>query len=302
MKVLICGLGSIAKKHIAALFNIDQKVEIYALRFSATNSETIAKVNNIYDINDVSNIEFDFAIISNPTAKHKETIERLIKYNIPLFIEKPLHYNLDMEELIEKINDKKILTYVACNLRFLEGLQHIKMQLSKHNKRINEVNVYCGSYLPAWREGDYRKQYSAIPALGGGVHIDLIHELDYIYWLWGMPLNKHTVFRNNSSLRIEAIDYANYWFDYGNFSVNVVLNYYRRDYKRTLEIVFEDDTWLFDIAKNRITSINNIIFESANGILDTYETQMRYFISLLKEDKPSFNTINDAYNTLKMAL
>lgn len=300
MNVLICGLGSIAQKHISALHNIDKNINIYALR-SSTNSTKRDDIINIYNINDV-NIKFDFAVISNPTAKHKETLEVLINYNIPLFIEKPLHYNLDISDLVEEINAKGIITYVACNLRFMDGLQYIKQQIQISNKRINEVNVYCGSYLPQWRDGDYKTQYSAIPELGGGAHIDLIHELDYIYWLWGMPQNKHSVLKSNSSLNIKTIDYANYCFEYDLFCVNVVLNYFRRDYKRTLEIIFEDETWILDIAKNQIKSANNIIFESPMRILDTYQIQMEYFISILKKDQKSFNTIDDAYNTLIMAL
>lgn len=301
MNVLICGLGSIADKHIAALHNIDENIKIYALR-SSVDSQPREDVINIYDNNKLKDLNFSFAIISNPTAKHKEALENLVQYNIPLFIEKPLHYNLDISELVEEINNKEIITYVACNLRFLGGLQFIKQKINAQEKRVNEVNVYCGSYLPQWRDGNYREQYSAIPELGGGAHIDLIHELDYIYWLWGLPKSKKSTLKHNSSLHIGAIDYANYCFDYNQFCVNVVLNYFRRDYKRTIEIVFEDDTWTLDIVKNQVRSINNIIFDSPKGILDTYETQMRYFISLLKDGKQSFNTINDAYNTLKMAL
>ena len=301
MNILIIGLGSIAQKHITALRNIDKDNQIYALR-SSTQSRPFENIIDIYDINRLENMNFDFAVISNPTAKHKETIEFLSHQNLPLFIEKPLHYSLDIEELVKEVTDKNIITYVACNLRFLDSLRYIKERLDHKDKRINEVNVYCGSYLPSWREGDYRKQYSAIPELGGGVHIDLIHELDYIYWFWGVPSAKMGYMKNSSSLEIPAIDYANYCFDYNSFCVNVVLNYYRKDCKRTLEIVFEDETWFLDLAKNQITSANDIIFSSSMTILDTYQQQMEYFISLLDKKKESFNTINDSFNTLKMAL
>ena len=94
------------------------------------------------------------------------------------------------ETLVKRINQSNLLTYVACNLRFLECIQFLKERLDSQKKFVQEVNVYCGSYLPDWRPGkDYKTIYSAIKEKGGGVHLDLIHELDYIYWLFGKPLN-----------------------------------------------------------------------------------------------------------------
>ena len=51
MKVLIVGLGSIAKKHIAALFSINKDVKVYALR-SNSNKNNVDGVANIYDLSD----------------------------------------------------------------------------------------------------------------------------------------------------------------------------------------------------------------------------------------------------------
>ena len=47
MKVLIVGLGSIAKKHITALKSIDPTIEIYALR-SSKYAETFDNISNLY--------------------------------------------------------------------------------------------------------------------------------------------------------------------------------------------------------------------------------------------------------------
>jgi predicted dehydrogenase len=171
------------------------------------------------------------------------------------------------------------------------------------SKRLNEVNVYCGSYLPDWRPNiDFRKTYSAIPELGGGVHIDLIHELDYLYWLFGMPKGVKRNFRSQSSLSILSFDYANYLLDYNGFCANVVLNYFRREPKRNLELVFDDETWNIDLLKNQITCNHQTIFSSEQRIADTYPLQMEYFIDSIKEKESTFNTISDAYNVLKICL
>lgn len=303
MKILIIGLGSIGEKHVIAIKSILPHAEIFALR-SEKNAKKHPGVTNIYNLDEIESIAVDFAIIANPTSEHKRTIEQLTKYDFPLFIEKPIYSSLDIEDMINSINRRGISTYVACNLRFLDCLKFIKTQMPQLlKKRLNEVNVYCGSYLPDWRPNvDFRKTYSALEELGGGVHIDLIHELDYIYWLFGIPKEVKRYFRSQSSLSVSSFDYANYVLDYNGFCASVVLNYYRRDPKRSLELVFDDETWNIDLLKNQITCNNQTIFSSEQRITDTNQIQMEYFINCLKRKTNTFNTISNAYDVLKICL
>ena len=302
MKVLIVVLVSIAKKHITALNSIDPTIEIFALR-SSKYAETFDNISNLYSYDEIIKDSFDFIIISNPTSEHRQSIEALYSQNIPLFIEKPLYHSLAIEDLVAKIDRNKIITYIACNLRFLDSICYVNKYIKDKREKINEVNVYCGSYLPDWRKNcDYRNNYSAIPELGGGVHIDLIHELDYLYWMFGNPQKSHRIFSSKSSLEIKANDYANYCLEYPSFNASVVLNYFRRDAKRTMEIVFEDETLLVNLLTNSVHRDNKVIYESSQRITDTYKKQMEYFIHCVNEKKATFNTIKDAYNVLKIGL
>jgi predicted dehydrogenase len=300
MKVLIIGLGSIANKHITALQNINADTQFYALR-SSENANIIDGVINVFSFLEVNTINFDFAIISNPTFAHHKTITNLIPLNIPLFIEKPLFSELDNGELVKLIHKHAVITYVACNLRFLDCLQYVKNYIV--NKKINEVNIYCGSYLPDWRPGrDYKTTYSANKDQGGGVHIDLIHEIDYAYWLFGNPTEVSKVFSSKSSLEINAFDYANYTLGYSDFNTSIILNYFRRDPKRTLEIVLEEETLLVDILKNKVYRNTDIIFNSDKTIVDTYEDQLRFFIDNVVLGKSKLNSVDEAYQILEICL
>lgn len=303
MKIVIIGLGSIGKKHVKSIQAILPHAEIIALR-SGRESESITGVNDIYTFDEIAFEKIEFAIISNPTSEHLKTISKLIKYNFPFFIEKPLHSNLDVENIIDTINHKGIITYVACNLRFLDCIKYIKSKIPQlQNKKLNEVNVYCGSYLPEWRSNaDFRKAYSANADLGGGVHIDLIHEIDYLYWFFGKPVSACRYFGNQSSLSISAFDYANYLLEYDGFCANVILNYYRKDPKRSLELVFENETWEVDLLKNQVICGNEILFSSEQTISDTYFSQMQYYIHCISVKENTFNTVNNALDVLKICL
>lgn len=305
MNILIVGLGSIAQKHIKALRLLNIKCCIYALR-SNKDVDIQDGVTNIYDLDDLR-VPVFFAIISNPTHLHARFIDILAEKGIPLFIEKPpIHILTDAETILEKINTRQTITYVACNLRFHPCLKYVKDVLcSDEIKRVNEVNVYCGSYLPDWRPGkDFRATYSSDEAMGGGVHLDLFHELDYTQWIFGKPINSNCIKKNNSSLNIDACDYANYVLDYQKFAASIILNYYRRKPKRIMEILFEQDTWLVDILSNKISNDKgDIVYQVENfNITDTYVAQMSYFIDCLKSNQIPMNSLTESIEILKTCL
>lgn len=304
MNILIIGLGSIARKHITALQSLKVDSKIYALR-SNLNAVTEEGVDNIYDL-DTSTIVFDFAIISNPTNMHYEYIERLAHKGIPLFIEKPAIHSLEnADELVQLIENKKIVTYVACNLRFHPCIEFLKNKIDQQNLRINEVNVYCGSYLPDWRPGkDFRNIYSANASMGGGVHLDLFHELDYVNWLFGLPNKSRSVLRNKSSLEIDAVDYANYTLEYTAFTANIILNYYRRKPKREIEIVLDKVTWTVSLIDNTIKDDTGLLLFEAKGfkVLQTYESQLNYFMNCLENREKPMNSMRESIDVLQICL
>ena len=304
MKILIVGLGSIARKHIVALNALKIDAKIYALR-SDSNAEIEEGIENIYSLDNL-HVLFDFAIISNPTYLHSEYIKKLANKNIPLFIEKPaLHSIENADELANLIENRQIITYVACNLRFHPCLVFLKDKLDHQRSKINEVNVYCGSYLPDWRPGkNFRKIYSSNAEMGGGVHLDLFHELDYTVWLFGIPHKSNSILRNVSSLEIDAVDYANYIFQYDVFTTNIVLNYYRRKAKRTIELVFENETLNVDLIKNCITNDNGtVVFEAPNfEVKETYIYQLKYFMDCLQLNQKPMNSLKESIEILKIVL
>jgi predicted dehydrogenase len=304
MNILIIGLGSIANKHISALIKLKIDFKIYALR-SKPNALSQNGVENIYNLDNI-NVVFDFAIISNPTYLHYEYIEKLAKKGIDLFIEKPAIHSLDnYEKLIKIVNDNNIKTYVACNLRFHPCLKFLRDKINSEKLIVNEVNVYCGSYLPNWRPGtDFRKNYSAIASMGGGVHLDLFHELDYTVWLFGLPIESKSFLKNSSSLNISSVDYANYILGYHSFTSNIILNYYRSRPKREIEIVFENEIWNIDLIRNEIkTDSEEFLYRNSSyEISQTYSEQLEYFIDCLKNNKYPMNSLSESIEILKICL
>ena len=303
MNIVLIGLGSIGRKHVQAIRIVKPDAQFIALR-SQGNAEKEEGIKNIFSFSELD-VKPDFVIISNPTNLHYESILQAIELNVPLFIEKPSLSSLeDSEELLGKINQNKIITYTACNLRFHPVLQFMKNYLQNESARINEVNIYCGSYLPDWRPGrNFREIYSAKKEMGGGAHLDLIHEIDYAYWLFGSPDFHQSILRSNSSLKISSVDYANYNLLYNGFATNIVLNYYRKDAKRTLEIVLDDKTILADLRSGTIKdNEGNILFEKEFNVMNTYIDQMEYFINCIETKSTPMNSFAESLEVLKICL
>ena len=304
MNILIIGLGSIARKHIDAIRALEIDAKIYALR-SNQNAFIEDKIENIFSFEHFD-VPINFAIISNPTNLHYKYIHVLAEKEIPIFIEKPALHSLEnSDKLIQLVESNNIITYVACNLRFHPCLVFLKNYLKTEQIRINEVNVYCGSYLPDWRpDKDFRKIYSANAGMGGGVHLDLFHELDYTIWLFGFPNKSGSIKRNVSSLDIDAVDYANYSLEYSDFTANIVLNYYRNKTKRIIEIVSENKILLVDLVKNNIVDEEgSVLFEISNFVKNqTYEDQIIYFISCLRLNQQPMNSLKESIEVLKILL
>ena len=304
MNILIVGLGSIARKHIEAIRYLNYTTTIYALR-SRKNVVDEEGIINIFSLDNLDFI-FDFAIISNPTHLHFKYIQLLAGRNIPLFIEKPAVNSLENSaELISLIESKNLMTYVACNLRFHPCVLFINKYIKSIPIIINEVNVYCGSYLPDWRPGkDFRKMYSVNENMGGGVHLDLFHELDYTTWIFGHPIKSSSIKRSVSSLGINAVDYANYCLEYSNFTASIVLNYYRKKVKRTIEIVTDNQIINVDLVNNLVSDANDqLLFQSSNfDMKNTYNNQMEYFINCMKQNEKPMNSLNESIEILKIVL
>lgn len=291
--ILIIGLGSIAMKHIEVLKEINSAFSFFALR-SNPGSNIIPNVKNLYNLKDVKKRGFLFAIISSPSYRHYKDIVKLSKLNIPLFVEKPLCINLYQLNKIKKMRFSHPV-YHALNLRFHPLLNFIKKYLSDKKEKIYEINCYFGSFLPEWRDNiDYKKNYSIYKKMGGGVHLDLIHEPDYIHYLFGSPLSTDRRYRKTSHLEGDSFDAAQINMHYKNFSVNIMLNYFRKDPKRQMEIVNKDCTIRLDFLKNNVKNLttDEVLFVDHNSMRKSYKDQMINFLSSLNRNRCSFKFKN----------
>ena len=191
MNVLIVGTGSIGRRHIFHLSNLLNNPDFSIVRRSGVHDDFSKSINAniVSSLSDLSCAP-DIFIIASPSAHHFQYIHQGLDRCIPMYIEKPLvSSRADLISLQEIIKSKPELpiTQCGCNLRFLPSLQNLKSLIANgHVGRIVRASFESGQWLPDWRpDQDYRSSYSANPYEGGGVCLDLMHEVDMALWLLG---------------------------------------------------------------------------------------------------------------------
>lgn len=306
MKVCFVGIGSIAKRHIRNLYQICKKTNvdltIDALRrsngFFFEKPEFISKI--YYSADDLPD-DYDAIFVTNPTEYHADTLIQLHNHGKHFFIEKPIASLKTIDRLKDFIPRQDSVYYVACPMRYTNVIRYIKKEIKP--EKVLSVRSISSSYLPDWRPGtDYRDTYSAHRDLGGGVAIDLIHEWDYLSFLFGMPTEVKSFIGKVSNLEIDSDDFAIY---IARFSNNMIaelhLDYFGRKTIRTIELYTDEETILGDLEAGKVHYLKAGTVVDCREERDEYQQrELQHFIDAINGKTRSQNSISEALSVLKL--
>ena len=252
LKICFIGVGSIAKRHIKNFRSIcmEKGIDINIDAFRRSN-DLVDGVDNVYCNETDLPSDYDAIFITNPTDQHLEALKKFCDKGRNFFVEKPVVALPQIEEAQNIQLREGSIYYVAAPLRYNAVIQWIK-------NNVNPVDVISArsissSYLPDWRPGqDYRITYSAHRNMGGGVSIDLIHEWDYLTYLFGWPRKINCLIGKKSGLEIDSDDYAIYIAEYENMITELHLDYFGRKTIREIELFTKEETIIGDIVSNTV--------------------------------------------------
>ena len=305
MKICFIGLGSIGTRHIKNLSYLlkerNLNYSIDALRSSdvALKDELHTLITNEYYRYNELPEDYDIIFITNPTYLHYETISQVINKTKHLFIEKPVFEscNYDIRQLVKKPGS---VYYVACPLRYSSVIKYLKSELV--NEKIYSVRSISSSYLPDWRRGvDYKNIYSASKELGGGVTLDLIHEWDYLTYLFGMPTQVYNIHGKFSDLEISSDDLSVYIAKYQDKVIELHLDYFGRNATRKLEIYSKEYTIIADLLQDTISYLGTGQEMMQLEREDMYLAEMNCFLDMILNREYNDNDLEHAYKVLGIA-
>lgn len=294
MKVLIIGLGSIGRRHLAVLEAIGG-IELAALRTRKGTLNQLSSVKEFDTMQEALNFKPDGVIVANPTSMHVESALPFLRAGSRVLIEKPISQK---EKEANALFDYSENLRVAYCMRFLPVSNYFRTELDLDN--VFKISFKRSYYLPKWHPyADYRTEYTARRALGGGVIRTLSHELDLAcHWL-GKPVHVTGVVDQLSHLELDVDDFAFLTMKMKNGSrANFEMDYFSPTNVNAGELFSEEGRYTWDAH-----SLNFMGYDSAEEkqimkfedvYQQVYHDQMVDFIDFIQSGKSVNCTYQEA--------
>lgn len=316
MKMVVAGTGSIGQRHIQNLRELRPDCTFVFLR--ADGREDVLSIELSAPV--VSNLEQamaytpDALLLATPSNLHAQLLIPAIEAGLPMYVEKPVVTLADeVAAVCHAIAEQGYTapTLVGCNLRFLPSLQKLhELVEGGAIGRVVRGWFEAGQWLPEWRPGqDHRQSYSADPSRGGGVVLDLVHEIDAARWLLGDMAEVQAFLANADVLEINSESVATVIMRSNEGTlISLALDYIARQPLRRYQLVGEQGTLIWDLSGR------SLLLETPQGreaidcgalgfdVDATYSSAMAEFLAALEERRPSSLPLEEGLNSTELAI
>ena len=244
IKMGIIGLGGIAGAHLLAykrLSNVQVVAAADTSRESARSYELI-KDSNIKLYSDYADMiekeELDAVDICAPSYLHKEISVYALERDLHVLCEKPMAITSDDADKMVKAAKKSQKAFMCAQIiRFSRPYEHLR-KIVESGELGRPIQIFMSrlSKVPRWRSGSMNTDAGK----NGGVMLDLsIHDVDYIYSVFGEPRAISGVYHKTSAENYNDYISANLLYD--GFAVTLNGGFYEADIEFSSEFhaIFE---------------------------------------------------------------
>jgi predicted dehydrogenase len=287
-RVYIIGFGSIGSRYYRILNdnNLCRQTLIYD---RSGTKDSCENYNYFTKLNEVRAKKDDLIIVANPASYHYETLIQLHGCAAPVLLEKPLSREVLSKSKLKKLNQMFDFIHVGYNLRYHPATRLIREHVAQ--KTFGEVISIFGevfSFLPEWRpKKDYTNTVSAQKELGGGVLLELSHEIDLVNFIYKKIPSISAQYDQVSCLRINVEDTAALNFKFENKKKKVLgnLNMCFASHKPSRKLLFNctHAALEIDLSANKFS-----IFKDNSADVITFDKYMN-------RDQTYFDQIEDIY-------
>lgn len=211
MKALVLGCGSIGLRHITHL----RQLGLSDVEAADPNPAACDQAKARYGIEVQRDPEKaldrrpDIVLVCTPAWTHVPIVMKALDAGAHVFVEKPLSTTLDgIDALLGRVQTDRRIIQVGYQLRYHPAVRATKSILeSGRLGKILTAYAEFGLYLPTWWRGrDYRDSYMAKADQGGGLLLDVSHEIDLLMWFLGKVDEVAAYGEKLSTLEIQGLD------------------------------------------------------------------------------------------------
>lgn len=312
MKGVVLGLGSIGSRHVRNLLAEGVR-DLTIVRRSCTGNEW--GLPEADGLDDTLLSGADFAIVCTPTDRHASDLTALSRAaGLAILCEKPLVQDQAGLDAVLRLPWSERICRVAFNMRYHPVVTHALALLESGTLgSVRLARFSVGQYLPDWRPGrNHKDDYSAHWSRGGGVALDLIHEIDLAERLVG-PAARTTsaTAARLGDVTVDSEDFARWTYETTDRAqVSVELDYLTRGMVRTFVIAAQEGTLLADLHANRLVLMaadgtRTVVWENGTYVRnDMYVAMIRDFVRLVgrEETEDRLPTFAEAVSAQQAAI
>ncbi len=191
-KVIIIGHGTISRKYLAAIGNLDDMAVVSVLGRNAEKVKLYAEKNGIpyhgTNLEELVNISKpSIALICTPNATHYQNVLDAASCGLHVLCEKPLHIDPEKQnEMLEYCKNNDVKLGVCFGRRFIRHIRYVKDFID--SGKLGKILV-IDAFIKLWRDSKYYTESSwhGCPEIdGGGPFIQQgAHIIDLALWFGG---------------------------------------------------------------------------------------------------------------------
>ncbi|MDM5200919.1 Gfo/Idh/MocA family oxidoreductase [Fictibacillus enclensis] len=297
MKVVILGYGFIGNIHLSAYQKMND-IEVAGI-YSTTKTGSIEGIPVYNDLDECLE-QADVVDICLPTFMHREVFEKAVAKGKHIFLEKPMaHTEEDCRFMLEQEQRSDVKVMVGQVLRYFPEYRQLKENIDPEKPASSLLSRR--SQLPV-----SAKNWSLDRKNSGGVILDLLlHDIDFARWAFG-PITR--IFAQSDAEHY----YALLTLRHENGSITRLEGSWRYDggFVQEAEIAQENKLFTYNsqdvlplqVHKNISASKDSTEIPAVLLRDDPWYLELREFIDAIRNDRPVPITLQDAYESTRVAL
>ncbi len=248
LNIVVIGLGSMGKRRIRLLKEIDNNITIYGVDknkercIEAGNKYAISTFTDLQEVFVNGSLKLNAAIISTSPLSHASIISKCLDAGLHVFTELNLVDN-GYQENIKKAAIKEKTLFLSSTFLYRDEIQYIYKKVKECESLVN-YSYHVGQYLPDWHPWENYKDFFVNDKRTNGCRELFAIEFPWLQKIFGKVKSFYSIKGKTSKLDIDYVDTYHLLLCHENGNMgSLQLDVVSRKAVRKLE-VYSDDIYL----------------------------------------------------------